>query len=126
MGSRCKDRGRRGDCVPWSLTWTELSGKEKSVTVQDVSPEWNHSTLSQEPARNSNTRKSETYHPELPVLWVSTSEEKEDLLSGEEEESVGKFIHRSYFYTILCLCPFRVPVVPDHQGTGQGLLHPRL
>ena len=43
-------------------------------------------------------RKSETYHPELPVLWVSTSEEKEDLLSGEEEESVGKFIHRSYFY----------------------------
>ena len=71
-------------------------------------------------------RKSETYHPELPVLWVSTSEEKEDLLSGEEEESVGKFIHRSYLYTILCVRPSRIHVVPDHQGTGQGLLHPRL
>merc|ERR1712243_452771 len=52
MGSRCMDTGRRAHCVPWSLAWTDLSGKEKSVTVQDVSPGWIHSTLSQEPARN--------------------------------------------------------------------------
>merc|ERR1712126_718270 len=73
-------RGRRGDCVPWSLTWTELSGKvilegllvmEKSVTVQDVSPEWNHSTLSQEPARNSNTSTLSLHvrREGRPIVW---------------------------------------------------------
>merc|ERR1712058_119347 len=71
MGSRCKDRGRRGDCVPWSLTWTELSGKEKSVTVQDVSPGWIYSTLSQEPARNSNTSTLSLHvrREGRPIVW---------------------------------------------------------